>query len=130
MLRMRILGPLIAPLPQAGSRQQGCAPGLVPPMPRQPDSLMWALPTVCGAGGQSPWRERLLCPLSGSLCPSTPFPPPHVASYCLSAVISARPHSTSGHPSWPKVCHWAAIAVPLITAHPKGTLSNGVLRAT
>lgn len=70
----------------------------------QLDSLMWALLTVCGAGGQSPWGERVLCPASDSWGPLSPSIPWHIASYCP-AVMSARSHSMSAHPSWPKVCH-------------------------
>lgn len=104
------------------------APGT--PRATQPDGLTRALPAVHGTAGWLPQVERLLSFLPDSLHPSAPFPPLHVAGYCLSAVISARPRSTSGYPSWPKVCHWAAIAVPLIAAHPKGSSSNCVLGAT
>lgn len=95
----------------------------------QQNSPTWTLTAVCGAGDWLPWAEKLLCPFPAAYVHWTPFPPLHIAGYCPSAVISAKPHPTSDHPSWPKVCHWAAVAVLLITAHPKGTLRNCMLRA-
>lgn len=82
----------------------------------------------CGAGGQSPWGDRLLCPPSGSLGPLSPSIPAHcqLLSFCCN-LCQISLHVWSPPVAWG--VSLAAIAVPLITAHPKRTLSSCVLRA-